>query len=158
MAVPIRAGLLLGVLVVFWTFVMGFTGWYKDPAMVPVFFLVIVFEIAVVIWALRQTARDSSWALQIFNGLVLSLVASVIIFAGSLVFTTMVFPSYFADIRAAHLQMLQAQGVSEAEIKTQMEAAAAMQTPVMNALSGVIGTIVTGVVVAAIAGIVWRKK
>ncbi len=158
MAVPIRAGLLLGVLVVFWTFVMGFTGWYKDPAMVPVFFLVIVFEIAVVIWALRQTARDSSWALQIFNGLVLSLVASVIIFAGSLVFTTMVFPSYFSDLQAVQLQMLQAQGVSEAEITTQMEAAAAMQTPVMNALAGVIGTVVTGVVVAALAGIVWRKK
>lgn len=126
--------------------------------MVPVFFLVIVFEIAVVIWALRQTARDSSWALQIFNGLVLSLVASVIIFAGSLVFTTMVFPSYFSDLQAVQLQMLQAQGVSEAEITTQMEAAAAMQTPVMNALAGVIGTVVTGVVVAALAGIVWRKK
>jgi hypothetical protein len=33
-----------------------------------------------------------------------------------------------------------------------------VQTPLMNALSGVIGTVVTGVVVAAIAGAVWRRK
>ena len=29
MSIPIRAGVLLGVLCVFWTFVMGLTGWYK---------------------------------------------------------------------------------------------------------------------------------
>jgi len=54
--------------------------------------------------------------------------------------------------------MLKAAGLPEAEIKTQVAAAAAMQTPVMNALSGVIGTVVTGVAVAAIAGAFWRKK
>ena len=30
MNIPTRAGVLLGVLCVIWTFVMGFTGWYKD--------------------------------------------------------------------------------------------------------------------------------
>jgi len=27
MSIPIRAGVLLGILVTIWTFVMGFTGW-----------------------------------------------------------------------------------------------------------------------------------
>ena len=54
--------------------------------------------------------------------------------------------------------MLKAQGLSEDQIRTQVAAAAAMQTPVMNALSGFIGTVVTGVIVAALAGAVWRKK
>ena len=158
MNIPIRAGVLLGVLCAIWTFVMGFTGWYKDPVMLNLFFLVILLEIGVVIWALRRTATTATWGGQIANGLALSLVASVIIASGSLVFTTVAFPTYFTDIQSAQTEMLKAQGLSEDLIKTQVAAAAAMQTPVMNALGGVIGTVVTGVLVSAIAGAFLRKK
>ena len=158
MTMPIRAGVLLGVLCVIWTFVMGFTGWYRDPVLLNLFFLVILFEIGIVIWALRKTAPAATWGGQIVNGLVLSLTASVIIFAGSLLFTTVVFPSYFADIQAAQTEMLKSAGMSEADIKAQVAAAAAMQTPFINAISGVIGTVVTGVLVAAVAGLFLRKK
>jgi hypothetical protein len=158
MTIPIRAGVLLGVLCVIWMFVMGFTGWYRDPVMLNLFFLVIPLEIGIVIWALSRTATGATWGGQIVNGLVLSIVASVIIFAGSLLFTTVAFPTYFADIQAAQAEMLKAAGMSEADIKSQVAAAAAMQTPSMNALSGVIGTVVTGVLVAAIAGLFLRKK
>ena len=158
MSVPIRAGVLLGVLCVMWTFVMGFTGWYKDPVMLNLFFLVIPLEIGIVVWALRKTAAGATWGGQIVNGLVLSVVASVIIFAGSLLFTTVAFPNYFNDIQAAQTEMLKAAGMAEADIRPQVAASAAMQTPFMNAISGVIGTVVTGVVVAAIAGAFWRKK
>jgi hypothetical protein len=155
---PIRAGALLGVLCVFWTFVMGFTGWYKDPVMLNLFFLVVPLEIGIVIWALRKTAPGASWSGQVVNGLVLSLVASVIIFAGSLLFTTVAFPSYFTDLQAARAELLKAQGVAGAEVESQAAAVAAMQTPLMNALSGVVGTVVTGIVVAAVAGVFLRKK
>jgi hypothetical protein len=158
MSVPIRAGVLLGVLCVMWTFVMGFTGWYKDPVMLNLFFLVILLETGIVIWALRKTAPAAAWGGQILNGLVLSLVASAIIFAGSLAFTTVAYPNYFTEIQAVQAEMLKSAGMSEAEIKTQLTAAAAMQTPLMNALTGVIGTVVTGVLVAAIAGAFWRRK
>ena len=158
MSIPIRAGVLLGVLCVFWTFVMGFTGWYKDPVMLNLFFLVILLEVGIVIWALRKTAASATWGGQVVNGLVLSLVASVIIFAGSLFFTTVAFPDYFTELQSAQTQMLKTQGLSEADIKMQVAAAAALQTPFINALTGVIGTVVTGVVVAAIAGAFLRKK
>jgi hypothetical protein len=158
MSIPIRAGVLLGVLCVFWTFVMGFTGWYKDPVMLNFFFLVIPLEIGLVIWALRKTASGATWGGQIVNGLVLSMVASVIIFAGSLFFTTVAFPNYFTELQSAQAAMLKAQGLSEADIRMQVAAAAALQTPFMNALSGVIGTVVTGVVVAAIAGAFLRRR
>lgn len=155
---PIRAGVLLGVLCVIWTFVMGFTGWYKDPVMLNLFFLVIPLEIGIVLWALRQTARNATWGGQIVNGLTLALVASVIIFAGSLLFTTVAFPTYFSDLRDAQAAMLKSAGLSEADVTSQIAASAAMRTPLMNALSGVIGTVVTAVIVAAIAGAFWRKK
>ncbi len=158
MRTAIRAGVLLGVLTVVWTFVMGFTGWYKDPVMLNLFFLVILLEVGIVIWALRQTAPSATWGGQVLNGLVLSLVASAIIFAGSLLFTTVAFPTYFTDLQAAQAELLKAAGMSEAEIQSQVSASAALQTPLMNALSGVLGTVVTGVVVAAIAGAFLRKK
>jgi hypothetical protein len=158
MSIPIRAGVLLGVLCVIWTFVMGFTGWYKDAIMLNLFFLVIPLEIGIVIWALRKTSAGATWGGQIVNGLVLSLVASVIIFAGSLLFTTVAFPNYFSDIQEVQAGMLKSAGMSDGDIRTQVAAAAAMQTPFMNALSGVIGTVVTGLVVAAITGAFWRRK
>jgi hypothetical protein len=158
MSIPIRGGLLLGVLVTFWTLVMGVTGWYKDPVMVNVFFLVIPLEIGLLIWVLRKTGPDATYGQQVLNGLVFSLVAGVIIIVGSLVFTTIVFPSYFEDLKTAHAGILQAQGVPAADIQRQVDAAAAGQSPMMNALSGFIGTVVTGVIVAAIAGFFFRRK
>jgi hypothetical protein len=158
MSIPIRAGVLLGALCVLWTFVMGITGWYKDPVMLNLFFLVIPLEIGIVIWALRRTAPGATWGGQTVNGLVLSLVASVIIFAGSLLFTTVAFPNYFTELQSAQAELLKTQGLSEAAIRSQVAAAAAMQTPFMNAMLGVIGTVVTGVVVSAIAGMFLRKK
>ena len=137
---------------------MGFTGWYKDPVMLNLFFLVIPLEIGIVIWALRKTAAGATWGRQVVNGLVLSLVASVIIFVGSLLFTTVAFPNYFNDIQAAQTEMLTSAGMSADQIKSQVAAAAARQTPFMNAISGVFGTVVTGAVVAAIAGAFLRKK
>jgi len=116
MSIPIRAGVVLGVLCVVWTFVMGFTGWYKDPVMLNLFFLVIPLELGIVIWALRKTAAGATWGGQVVNGLVLSLVASVIIFAGSLLFTTVAFPNYFNDIQAVQTEMLKSAGMSEADI------------------------------------------
>ena len=154
MDIPVRAGIVLGVLVVIWQFVIGFTGWYKDPVMMNAFFLVIVFEIAVIIWALRKTCATAAYGRQVANGLVVSVVAGVLIVCGSLVFTTVAFPDYFKELEAAQVAMLKAQGLSDGDISTQ----AAMQTPIMNALSGFIGTVVTGLIVSAIAGAFLRRK
>jgi hypothetical protein len=84
----------LGVLVGAWTFVMGFTGWYKDPVLLNMFWVVIVIQIVVLLWTLRQTTC----------------------------------------------------------------AGAATATPFYQALFGFSGTVVTGVVVSAVAGAFVRKK
>jgi hypothetical protein len=158
MGTPIRAGVLLGVLVTIWQFVIGFTGWYKDPVMVNLFFLVILFELVVLLWLLKQTAATSPYGRQVVNGLVASLVAGAIIICGSLVFTTVAFPDYFAELEAVQAEMLKTQGLPEADIQAQLAASAAMQTPFVNALMGFVGTVVTGLIVSAVAAMFWRKK
>ena len=65
----LSTGLLIGVLCGVWTFVVGFTGWYKDPILMYVFFFVIVIEIGGLVWGLRKTAAQGrNYRAQILAG------------------------------------------------------------------------------------------
>jgi hypothetical protein len=158
MSQTLRTGAWIGALCVAWTFVMGFTGWYKDPALLNLFFLVILVEIVLLVLGLRKTAPGQGYGRQVLTGTLMAVVAAVIIFCGSLVFTNVAFPSYFEDLRAAQEQMLRAAGKSQAEIDAALQAAAAGQTPLANALAGAIGTIGTGLLASLVIAIFHRRK
>lgn len=153
------AGVVLGLLVAAWTLVMGVTGWYRDPALQAAFFFVVVIQVACLVVLLRATAAEHAYRAQLALGTLASVVAAPIVLAQSLVFTTVLFPSYFDDLRASHEAMLRAAGTPEAEITARVaEAAEAAGTPLSNALTGAVATIVTGVVVSAIAAAFARKR
>jgi Zn-dependent membrane protease YugP len=90
--------------------------------------------------------------------MLMSLIGAGIIFFGSLLFTSVVFPDYFEEVRRAGQEVLRAQGMSEADIQTYLDQQAAMQTSFMNAIMGVIGTLVTGLIISLIAAAFLRKK
>jgi len=154
----VRTGLLIGVSVVVWTFVMGFTGWYLDPTLLNLFFLVIPVQIVLLVVGLRSSAAENGYGKQVLSGTLASLLASVLIFCGSLLFTTVVFPSYFDEIRAVHTSVLEQAGKSPEEVRAQVEAMAATQTPVLQALFGAIGTVVTGLVSSLVIAALARQK
>jgi len=155
----LSAGLLIGVLCSVWTFVMGFTGWYKDPTLSNVFFVVIPIEIGGLIWGLRRTAAQGrTYGGQILAGTMMAVVAGVIIIASSLVFTTIVFPDYFNEVEQTYRATLQQQGKSEAEIAAAFQASAASATPMAQAMSGFVGTLVTGIVASAVIAIFVRRR
>jgi hypothetical protein len=154
----LETGAWIGVLCVAWMFVMGLTGWHTDPVLLNLFFLVILIEIALLVVGLRKTAAGQGYGKQVLTGTLMAVVAAVIIFAGSLAFTTLIFPSYFEDLRAAHAEMLRAQGRTQAEIDAAMQAASAGQTPLANAFAGVVGTVVTGLVASLVIASFYRKK
>jgi len=123
------------------------------------FWVVIVIQIVILLWALRQTAgAGATYGAQVWNGTLVSLVGGVIIFASSILFTTVFFPKYFEELRTIQTQMLRQAGQSEAQIKAAVDATAATATPFFQALFGFIGTVATGVVVSAIAGVFLRRK
>jgi len=154
----LKTGLWIGALCVAWTFVMGVTGWYKDPALVNAFFLVILLEVALLVVGLRKTAATQGYGRQVLTGTLMAVVAAAIIFCGSLLFTTVAFPSYFQDVRAAQEEMLRAAGKTPAEIEAAVQAASAGQTPLANALAGVVGTVVTGLVASLVIAAFFRKR
>ncbi|MEO6213451.1 MAG: DUF4199 domain-containing protein [Vicinamibacterales bacterium] len=155
----LAAGLLIGVLCGVWTFVMGLTGWYKDPVMLNAFFLVIVIEIGGLIWGLRRTAAEGrTYSGQVVAGTLISIVAGVVIIGSSLLFTMVVYPDYFIELNAAQRELMQRAGRSEAEIAAAIDAAATMQTPMSQAMAGFFGTFVTGVVASAIIAVWIRTR
>lgn len=153
------AGILIGVLCGVWMFMMGFTGWYKDPGKVNLFFLVIVIEVAGLIWGLRQTAAQGrTYSGQVVAGTLISVIAGIVIIGSSLLFTTVAFPEYFDEVNAISREMMLKEGKSEAEIRDVLTAAAPMQTPLRNALIGFVGTFVTGVISTAVIALWLRAR
>lgn len=155
---PIRAGLVLGFSVAAWTFVMGFTGWYRHPSLLRLFWLVVPMQVGILVWGLRTTARDSSYLRQVMNGLNATILGAMIIFTGSLLFTTVVFPTYFADLEALGRDLMAKQGLSAAQIEAAVKAQAPMQTPRASAMAGAIGTVLTGFLTSLIAAAFLRRK
>lgn len=153
------AGILIGVLCGLWTFVMGVTGWYKEPSHATAFLLVIAIEVAGLIWGLRQTAaRGRTYSGQVVAGTMMSIIAGLIIIGASLIFTTVAFPEYVQEIEAVNRRVLQQQGKTESEIASEVAAWSEAQTPARQAMNGFLGTFMTGVVVTAVVAVWVRAR
>jgi hypothetical protein len=153
-----KPGIYIGVLCGLWQLVMGLTGWYKDPALYNMFFLVILIQVGVLIWGLKQTAQTKSYGGQVGAGTLMSLVAGGLIIIVSILFTGLFFPKYFEEVRSMMTGMYKVQGKSDQEIASLISAAEWSETPIMTALSGFLGTMVTGLVASLIIAIFLRKK
>ena len=154
----IGAGIVLGVLVVIWTAVVIAARWHLDPRTMWLFFMVIPIQVLVMVLAFRTHTHHASYGRQVWNGVVLSFMAAVVVFAGSYVLTTMVFPEYFPQIRAAAENMLMQLGRQPAEIAEEMQRNRAMYDPFANAMSGAVGTVLTGLVLSLILAAFMHRR
>ena len=158
MSLTVKTGVLIGVLCAAWTYVMGFTGWYRDPTLQAAFFVVILIEVALLLWGLRQTASANTYGRQVITGTTMAIIAAGVIFVNSLIFTMVVFPNYFSDLEQAYRRILAEQGKSESEIAEAIAQQASVQTPFIQAMSGAVGTIVTGLVASLLLAIRYRRR
>ncbi|MBI3194459.1 MAG: DUF4199 domain-containing protein [Ignavibacteriae bacterium] len=158
MNTTLKYGLILGLLCSAWTYVLCFTGWYIDPVMMNMFYAVILIEIIILYFALKETATTKTYGGQVVNGLLVSVYGGIIIFVSSMIFTSVVFPNYFSDLNAAYTEMMSGQGMSEEEITKAIQAMASTQTPFMGAIMGFVGTVGTALVASLVIAIFKRKK
>jgi hypothetical protein len=127
--------------------------------MLNLFFLVIVLEIGELVWGLRRTAAlGNNYMAQVLAGLAIAGIASIFIFCGSYLFTSVAFPNYFEEIRTLQAEQLKAGGMAEDQIRAALDLARPMQTPVVNALMGVVGTMVTGLLASLVIAAFARAK
>ncbi|MEK7469058.1 MAG: DUF4199 domain-containing protein [Planctomycetota bacterium] len=151
-------GVILAVLLASWMYVIGYMGWYKHPTLANMFWLVVLIQIVVLTFVIKGAAKDGAGFVGKFvRGAGTSLVAAPLVFLNSLLFTQVVFPKYFEEIRAAQETLLRSKGIPEAQIVETLKAAAAMENPYLQATLGAIGTIVTGIIVSLIASAMVKK-
>jgi hypothetical protein len=150
--------LILGLSVAAWSFIMVLTGWFKHPNLWILSWLVVPAQIGILLWTLRGLAPTTGYGRQVWNGVSSSLLGSMIIYATSMLLTTVVFPHYFQDLEGLGRQIMAKQGLSPAQIEAAVRAQAPMQTPRASAMAGAIGTVVTGFFTSVIAAAWLRKK
>jgi hypothetical protein len=85
-------------------------------------------------------------------------VAGVIMIGSSLLFTTVLFPTYSQDLEQMYRTTLAKQGKSDAEILAAVQTTAASWTPMAQAMSGFIGTLITGIVSSAVVAWFVRSR
>lgn len=155
MEIPVKYGVVLGVIVGAMGFALAILGLHTSEV-APARFVIaaVIINVVIVVLATRRTAPYSNWGRQVRNGLVLGVVAAAIIFLSSWVMTAVVFPDYYAEFAAAARERAVAAGLSAAAIEE--AEALASGTPVGSAFSGALGTVITSVVVAAITGVFKR--
>jgi hypothetical protein len=155
----LAAGLFIGVFSGLWAFVMGLSGWYKDPAMVWAFWAVVAIEVFGLTWGLRQTAREGrGWASQVLAGTMMSVIAGIVVAAASLLLTTLLVPEYFSEIARISREGMQRQGRTDAEIARALESSAAWAQPMAQAMAGFTATLITGIVASAAIALVIRAR
>lgn len=155
---PLIAGLMLGLLIVGWSFVMGITGWYLDPQSFHLFWVAVALQALVLTVTLMRTRQGRSYGEQVGIGLATSAVASILVFVGSLLFTAIVFPHYFADLRDAQRTELLSRGMNEDQVVKVLEETAPSRTPGGQAFAGFMGTLGTGFVVSLVAAAFLRER
>lgn len=158
MSTTVRMGLMIGLLCGLWLLVMGFTGWYKHPVLLNAFWVVLLIQIAVLVWGLKKTAATNPLGKQIMAGTLASLIGGAVMFLFSYLFTAVLFPNYFDELRTINQEMMRQAGRSEGEIAEMMAAARPMETSFMQAFLGLIGTVVTGFLASIPIGAIYRKK
>lgn len=156
--VPLLAGAAMGLLVVAWLFVMGLTGWYRDPERLPLLWVAVALQVAVLVGALWRTRDGAGYRRQVGFGLMSSAVAAVIVFVGSALLTTLAVPSYFDDLQTVRERDLRQTGMAESEIEETLEGIAASQTPTGHAFAGLMGTLGTGFVASGVAAAFLRER
>jgi hypothetical protein len=81
-----------------------------------------------------------------------------VIICSSLLFTTVVYTDYFAELEAMNVKLLREQGMPESEIDRQVTAERASNTPMGHALLGFTGTLITGIIASALLSIAIRGR
>lgn len=154
MRTNIRTGIYIGGLCALWQLTMAWTRWIANPQLMNLFYLVVLIEIGVLIRALKQSAADRSYGQQVWAGTAMSIVAGVFLFFFSLLLTTLLFPNLMNEMKEVQMQMLREAGKTDTEISV----ALSLQTPLIQALMGVAGTLATGIVASLVIAAFAHRK
>ncbi len=105
---------------------------------------------------MKQTP-DNGYGKQLLQGLLIGLVAGVLILVFSWVNLSVLFPDYLEQSKTATIEWLESMNLPEQQLEAQV-AQIEGQSVTGQAVSGLIGTVITSLIVGAVIAIFVRKK
>ena len=156
----LKAGIGLAVIVEIITVIGIASGMLLANRLVAEIVLLVIFfwlTGVAIFWGLGQTAAESGYGKQLFNALLIGLVAAVLIFAFSMLNLAVLFPDYLAESKTASIEVMENMSMPEPTLKAKVAMIEA-QTVAGQARSGAIGTIVRSLFLGAIIAIFKRRK
>jgi len=159
MNTSVKFGIYTGLSVAVWTIIMGYTGWFKDPILLNLFWVVVIFQFVLLFIGMKKSSIEvntngesgKSYTQLIKDGLLITIIAGVLIFLSSIFFTTVLYPEYFSELHESYRQILTSLGKSEIEIEKLLEENSRTQTPFLQAF-------LTGLLGSAIFSAIFRKR
>jgi hypothetical protein len=154
----IKASVALVVVVMVISLAMYFTGMHENALIGGLGSLVLLIgaNIAIVFWALNQTAAENGYGRQLGNAALIGLVGGILVFLGSMLLLT-VLPDYLEEMKTMQIASLEQFNLPEDRMDAQIAKIEAI-TPVKSSMQGMIGTFVTSLIIGAIIAIFKRKK
>ena len=157
----IKASLALVVSVAVLSLLLAFSGLHESsPMLAQLAFLLpaILLNAGCVFWGLKMTAAENTYGKQLLNGALIGIIAGVLIFAFSYLMLTVLMPDHLEQTKQATVSWLESQPqIPQTTLDAQI-AKIETTTPASQALSGLIGTFFTSVIVGAIIAIFIRKE
>jgi hypothetical protein len=133
-------------------------GLHQNPLMSLVSIaLFIVFNVVAIYWVLNQTAAENTYGAQLLNGLLVGVIAGLAIFVLSWLNLAVIFPDALEETRVGTIEFLETSGLPQDQLDARIAKLDEM-TPLSQSVPGLIGTLATSVIVAAIVAIFRRKK
>ena len=159
MGVVVKWALILVALIAVLTVFINLTGLHTNPlaATILAIGVAIILNVLTLFMALRATASQNTYGGQLLNALMFGLVAGVLIFACSWVFSTYIFPNSISEMVAGFKEWFQQSGLPEDQVQAQIEAMDQI-TATSQARNGAIGTLATSLIAGAIIAIFKRRK
>ncbi len=155
----LKAGIALGLGVMVWTYLGGFAGWYKDPALANLFYVVILIQAGAIAWGLTMTrSAGKGYGGRLGAGILVSLYGAIIGIFTSLLYSLVLFPNALQEAKEMQLDQLATQGQTAEQIEMARKMMDVMFTPVANTAMGFVMTLLTGFVLSLILAAVIRKK
>ncbi len=156
----LKAGIGLAVIVEIITVIGIASGMLLANRLVAEIVLLVIFfglTGVAIFWGLGQTVAESGYGKQLLNALEIGLVASLLIFAFSMLNLSVLFPDYLAESKTASIEVMENMSMPEQRLEAQVAKIEA-QTVAGQARSGAIDTIVHSLFLGAIIAIFKRRK
>lgn len=158
MGTAVKWGVILAVTVTVFNLIWVLAGLHTSPVAVMGYLAVVtILAILAVVLALKATASENPYGRQLLSSLVLGVVGGAVIFLTSWIMLSFVFPDTIPEQIAGFTSYYETLPLSDERVQ-QMISSLEGVTALGSAFQGATGTVITSLVIGAIAGAFLRKK